>query len=107
MDKLISQHGCPKFCKIDVEGYEPQVLAGLFTRIPVITIEYHSDDKCTEIARQCITMLSRFGSLEINATGEDGNALLFPRWYDKEAFLSDFPSCVAPHPYGDLIIRTG
>jgi FkbM family methyltransferase len=40
LDDLIAQHGVPKFCKIDVEGFELQVLKGLHQAIPFLSIEY-------------------------------------------------------------------
>lgn len=40
MDNLISIHGTPRFCKIDVEGFELEVLKGLHSKIPIISIEY-------------------------------------------------------------------
>lgn len=40
MDNLISQFGLPKFCKIDVEGYEVEVLKGLHQPISTISFEY-------------------------------------------------------------------
>ncbi len=40
LDKLIARHGTPKFCKIDVEGFELMVLKGLHTNIPYLSIEY-------------------------------------------------------------------
>ena len=40
MDALISKYGLPKFCKIDVEGFELQVLKGLHQLIPFMSLEY-------------------------------------------------------------------
>jgi FkbM family methyltransferase len=36
LDKLISKYGIPYFCKIDVEGFEYEVLSGLSKKIPLI-----------------------------------------------------------------------
>lgn len=40
IETLITKYGVPKFCKIDVEGFELQVLKGLKTQLPFISIEY-------------------------------------------------------------------
>lgn len=40
LDFLIKKYGSPKFCKIDVEGYELEVLKGLTSPIPFISLEY-------------------------------------------------------------------
>lgn len=40
LDRLIEQHGVPKFVKIDVEGYELEVLNGLSQPVGMISFEY-------------------------------------------------------------------
>lgn len=40
LDALINKHGIPQFCKIDVEGFELNVLKGLNHAIPFISFEY-------------------------------------------------------------------
>ncbi|MEO6303175.1 MAG: FkbM family methyltransferase, partial [Bacteroidia bacterium] len=40
LDNLILQHGLPRFIKIDVEGFETEVLKGLSTSVPIISFEY-------------------------------------------------------------------
>lgn len=40
-DMLIAQYGIPNFCKIDVEGYEYEVMLGLSHSIPALCFEFY------------------------------------------------------------------
>lgn len=40
LDELVKRHGDPAFCKIDVEGFETQVLAGLSRPVRALSVEY-------------------------------------------------------------------
>ena len=42
LDKAIEQYGVPAFCKIDVEGFEAEVLKGLSHPISTLILEYHT-----------------------------------------------------------------
>jgi len=60
LDALIAEHGMPRFTKIDVEGYEPQVLAGLSSPLPALSFEYACE--VADNAACCITRLETLAS---------------------------------------------
>jgi FkbM family methyltransferase len=51
LDQLIKQFGTPAFCKIDVEGYELEVLKGLTTIIPRISLEYTVPEQTANLVK--------------------------------------------------------
>lgn len=40
LDALVERHGVPRFTKIDVEGFEDHVVAGLSRPLPLVSLEY-------------------------------------------------------------------
>lgn len=40
LDEMVRQHGSPRYAKIDVEGFEYEVLCGLSRRVGVISFEF-------------------------------------------------------------------
>jgi hypothetical protein len=105
IDKLIVAHGRPQLLKIDVEGHEAEVLQTLSHKIPFVTLEYHCSDDGVAKILSCPTILKRLFPFEVNATGAEGHELIMPFWLNSDDFLDQFPKCVTPHFYGDLIIR--
>jgi len=52
LDSMIEKFGCPRFIKIDVEGYEYEVLSGLSRPVQYISIEFTPEYK--ERAYACV-----------------------------------------------------
>lgn len=66
LDSLISKFGLPDFCKIDVEGYEIDVLAGVSQPLPLLQFEYQP--WAIEKAVDCTRRLSQLGMSKFNIT---------------------------------------
>jgi len=78
LDALIEQYGVPRFCKIDVEGYEAEVLAGLNHRIPALSIEFVAG--ALDIAEACVRRLEALGAYEFNAVKAEERSFMSQRW---------------------------
>ena len=64
LDHLIQQFGRPKFCKIDAEGYELEILKGLSMPIRFIQFEYVPPFRKQTI--ESIDILSKLGEARFN-----------------------------------------
>ncbi|MBB4153549.1 hypothetical protein GGQ80_001451 [Sphingomonas jinjuensis] len=84
LDALIRQYGTLDLCKIDVEGYEPEVLRGLSSSIPLVTFEYHLDE--IEKLLDCVSYLARRGDIIINVNPMYSGDLVLSDWVDAQEF---------------------
>ncbi len=86
MDALIAKYGVPLFCKIDVEGFEHEVLSGLHTSIPVISFEYCVPE-FTGKALDCINYLNTLdATLQYNYSVEESMDWAMPQWMNYTGF---------------------
>lgn len=60
LDSLIESHGMPAYCKIDVEGFEPEVLRGLSHPLPAVDFEFHRE--MTDAVDKCLERLAGLGA---------------------------------------------
>ncbi len=108
LDSAISEFGKPSYCKIDVEGWEFEVLQGLTQSIPLISIEYHMTKSNIDIVRNCLTYLSQFGELQVNITTAEELKFTLPDWVNLKEFLQLFPDKFQDnfdYRYGDIFIK--
>ncbi len=63
LDDLIYSYGVPAFCKIDVEGHERAVFAGLTQPLPALCFEVHSFEP--DKADDCLARLAELGEYEV------------------------------------------
>lgn len=78
LDRLIETYGVPRFCKIDVEGFEAEVLAGLSAPLPGLSVEFVTGG--LDVARACLRRLDALGRYEYNAIPGEERSFAFRRW---------------------------
>lgn len=104
LDILIAQYGTPDFCKIDVEGFELQVLHGLTKQIPLLSIEFTKEFLKIH-AFPCIAYLIHLGYSQFNVCVADNAFLQFSSWLSHEEiqnYLSEYPD---PLLWGDIYAK--
>lgn len=83
LDALIAEFGRPQFCKIDVEGYEAAVLAGLSAPLPGLSVEFVRG--ALDVAVRAIGHLQALDAYAANVAFGEGRQLAWPVWEDAEA----------------------
>lgn len=85
LDSLINKYGIPKFCKIDVEGFEVDVLKGLSHPISFLSIEFVPELKSNTF--ECIEMLSKIGNYKFNYSEGESGEFSFKENIDKDSII--------------------
>ena len=93
LEELIAEHGRPLFIKIDVEGYELNVIRGLRQPVPCISFEVNLPEFRPE-GLQCVTLL---GALAVegkfNYAVDCERGLVLESWLNCAEFLPVLQRC--------------
>jgi FkbM family methyltransferase len=103
LEQLIATHGLPTFIKIDVEGYEPEVLAGLQHAPLAISFEYNV--RLREQAETCVQRLMSLGDCRFNFSAYEHGRWQWPEWCDGHAMQQAVRALPPGLLTGDIFAR--
>lgn len=106
LDELIAIYGIPAFIKIDVEGYELEVLKGLSQPIKMISFEYTVPEQTNKIV-ECINIVQRNSpNILCNYSTGETMKMISDEWLNVEKFFEHIqqPSFIMSG-FGDIYLK--
>ncbi len=102
-DQLIEQYGVPDFTKIDVEGFELNVLKGLSVSIPSLSFEFTTPMKYKSI--ECIKQLMSLGEYQFKLSYYETMKFDSPKWLDDKQILQQLNVIPKHIVHGDVYAK--
>jgi FkbM family methyltransferase len=103
LQALIGRHGMPRFTKIDVEGYEADVLRGLSVALASLSFEYLPAAR--QVALECLEYTSSLGLYRYNWSLGESHRLAARDWVEADEmrrFIRELPETAGS---GDVYAR--
>lgn len=103
LDALIATYGVPAFCKIDVEGYESEVLAGLSQPLPLLSFEYIPATR--SLTLEVLDRLDALGDYRYNWFLGEQHRWQSSTWVTSTALRAALAAMPAAAPSGDVFAK--
>ncbi len=100
LDALIARHGAPRLVKIDVEGYEAEVLVGLGSPLPVVAFEYLP--AALDVADAAVSRLAALGAYRFNLVQGEEHRFTLADWSDGDELLHALARIARDNRSGDI-----
>ena len=105
LDNMIDKFGVPAFIKIDVEGYELEVLEGLSRPVKYLSLEVTSED--IDNLKKCLHRIEEVGKYIFQFSEGETLKMSFEYWMNGDALLKSLESKIDTQPmlWGDIYCK--
>jgi FkbM family methyltransferase len=101
LDDLVARFGLPDFCKIDVEGYEAEVVDGLSCAVRALSVEFTPEQ--LDATERVVARLGELGAYRFNYSLGETLVLAEREWLPPELLLQRLRRFGADaHVFGDV-----
>lgn len=105
LDGAIQEYGLPRFTKIDVEGFELEVLSGLSVTLPALSIEFAIET--LERTKQCVRRIASLADYRFQVSLGESMRFESAGWLTADEMLSCIDTTLKGQKggWGDLYAR--
>jgi len=104
LDKLFELYGTPKFCKIDVEGYESEVFLGM--KKPAKYIAFEFNKLLLNDTKKSLDILQTLGSCRCNFIKYEIMNLVLDKWIPVQEFRAEINGFITPDIWtGEILVE--